>query len=316
MSSLQLRARAALRKGHGRWLIPPWIAPAFLFCAIVLLPWTAFLFFALPRHYVANHWQFAWGGFDIGLGLALAATAVAVARRSPFAEVTAAGHRDAARLRRVVRCPHLSRNERRRSGRGRGSARRASDCRVVFLDGNEPRARSRGRAPLPPGGRIHDRRESSRPAAGRHGTVTESNTTSRTAPGRAHFACALSGGAQDELWLDVEPGQGASRSVSRRGRLSAPAAVPGRAGSDQPSWSDGTRTGALPQSESEAEELLADDPTPRRPSRPTGLRLVDGLDAVVADVAVDRLLHAACGGFARHGKRRNSSASAWVPDSP
>jgi hypothetical protein len=182
MSSLQLRARAALRKGHGRWLIPPWIAPAFLFCAIVLLPWTAFLFFALPRHYVANHWQFAWGGFDIGLGLALAATAVAVARRSPFAEVTAAGHRDAARLRRVVRCPHLSRNERRRSGRGRGSARRASDCRVVFLDGNEPRARSRGRAPLPPGGRIHDRRESSRPAAGRHGTVTESTTTSRTAP--------------------------------------------------------------------------------------------------------------------------------------
>jgi hypothetical protein len=89
MSALQLRARAALRKGHGRWLIPPWIAPAFLLCAIVLVPWTAFLFFALPRHYVANHWQLAWGGFDIGLGLALAATAVAVAR-SPFAEVTAA----------------------------------------------------------------------------------------------------------------------------------------------------------------------------------------------------------------------------------
>jgi hypothetical protein len=74
--------------------------------------------------------------------------------------------------------------------------------------------------------------------------------------------------------------------------------------------------GLYPQSGPEAEELLADDPTPRRPSRPTGLRLVDGLDAVVADVAVDRLLHAACGGFARHGKRRNSSASAWVPDSP
>src|SRR2546426_5537771 len=38
----------------------------------------------------SNHWQLAWGGFDIGLGLALAATAVTVARRSPFAEVTAA----------------------------------------------------------------------------------------------------------------------------------------------------------------------------------------------------------------------------------
>lgn len=88
--ALHLRARAGLRGGRGKWLIPPWIAPAFILCALVLTPWTAFLFFTLPRHYVANHWQMAWGGFDIGLGLALAATAVTVARRSPFAEVTAA----------------------------------------------------------------------------------------------------------------------------------------------------------------------------------------------------------------------------------
>ena len=47
------------------------------------------MFATLPGHYVANHWQLAWGGFDLGLGLALAATAVLVARRSPFAEVTA-----------------------------------------------------------------------------------------------------------------------------------------------------------------------------------------------------------------------------------
>ena len=90
MDALELRARVGLRLGRGRWLIPPWIAPAFLLCAIVLAPWTGLLFFVLPRHYVANHWQLAWGGFDIGLGLALATTAVAVARRSPFAEVTAA----------------------------------------------------------------------------------------------------------------------------------------------------------------------------------------------------------------------------------
>jgi hypothetical protein len=88
--ALHLRARVGLRGGRGKWLIPPWIAPAFILCALVLTPWTAFLFFTLPRHYVANHWQMAWGGFDIGLGLALAATAVTVARRSPFAEVTAA----------------------------------------------------------------------------------------------------------------------------------------------------------------------------------------------------------------------------------
>lgn len=86
---VELRARAGLRAGGGRWLIPPWIAPALFVCALVLIPWTALLFVTLPRHYVANHWQLAWGGFDVALGAALAATAVMVARRSPFAEVTA-----------------------------------------------------------------------------------------------------------------------------------------------------------------------------------------------------------------------------------
>ena len=90
MTGMQLRARGALRRGNGRWLVPPWIAPAFLLSALVLLPWTGLLFFTLPHHYAANHWAVAWGGFDIGLGLALAATAVSVARRSPYAEVTAA----------------------------------------------------------------------------------------------------------------------------------------------------------------------------------------------------------------------------------
>lgn len=89
MTAADLRARAGLRFGGGRWLVPPWIAPALFGCAVVLLPWTALLFATLPRHYVANHWALAWGGFDVGLGFALASTAVLVARRSPFAEVTA-----------------------------------------------------------------------------------------------------------------------------------------------------------------------------------------------------------------------------------
>src|SRR3954471_3584293 len=88
MSKVELRARPGLRPGRGRWLVPPWVAPALLLCAVVLIPWTAFVFWSLPPRYGANHWRFAWGGFDVGLGLALAATAVTVARRSPFAEVT------------------------------------------------------------------------------------------------------------------------------------------------------------------------------------------------------------------------------------
>jgi hypothetical protein len=89
MHQLELRAAAALRRGGRRSLVPPWVTPAFLLCAVVLIPWTGLLFATLPDHYVANHWQIAWAGFDIGLGFALASTAVMVARRSPFAEVTA-----------------------------------------------------------------------------------------------------------------------------------------------------------------------------------------------------------------------------------
>jgi hypothetical protein len=89
MTPVDLRARPGLRLGGGRWLVPPWVAPALLLCALVLIPWTAFLFLSLPSRYSANHWPLAWGGFDAGLGIALATTAVTVARRSPFAEVTA-----------------------------------------------------------------------------------------------------------------------------------------------------------------------------------------------------------------------------------
>jgi hypothetical protein len=90
MRGLQLRARAGLRSGRGRWLVPPWIAPAFFLCALILIVWAPFLMLTLPRNYTANHWYVAWGGFDIGLGVALLATAVAVARRSAYAEVAAA----------------------------------------------------------------------------------------------------------------------------------------------------------------------------------------------------------------------------------
>ena len=89
MTGLQLRAPAAFRAGGGRWLVPPWIAPAFVLCVVVLVPWTGYLFGTLPPHYKANHWRIAWGGFDIALALALASTATLIMRRSPLAEVTA-----------------------------------------------------------------------------------------------------------------------------------------------------------------------------------------------------------------------------------
>jgi hypothetical protein len=89
MTTCEFRARAGLRAGHGKWLVPPWTAPVFMTCAVLLIPWAAFLFADLHPHYVANHWRLAWGGFDIALGIALASTAVLVTRRSPGAEVAA-----------------------------------------------------------------------------------------------------------------------------------------------------------------------------------------------------------------------------------
>ena len=89
MWGTQLRARTALRSGRGRWLVPPWIAPVFILCAVILISWAGFVIATLPRNYTANHWWVAWGGFDIALGIALVATSVAVIRRSPFAEVAA-----------------------------------------------------------------------------------------------------------------------------------------------------------------------------------------------------------------------------------
>src|SRR5207247_7591582 len=78
MTEFALRAFAGFRKGRGSALVPPWIAPAFLLGAVVLVPWTAMLFVTLPMHYGANHWRAAWAGVDILLGFALASTAIAI----------------------------------------------------------------------------------------------------------------------------------------------------------------------------------------------------------------------------------------------
>src|SRR5439155_17325461 len=66
-----------------------WVAPAFVTMAVVLVPWTAWLYLSLPADAEANHWALAWAGFDVGLGLSLTATAVLVWRRSPLSEMSA-----------------------------------------------------------------------------------------------------------------------------------------------------------------------------------------------------------------------------------
>ena len=80
----------ALKSGTSALMqIPRWVPPLFFGVALVLMPWTAWLFYSLPQHKVASHWAIAWGGFDVALGLSLAATGYLVLRRSPFSEMSA-----------------------------------------------------------------------------------------------------------------------------------------------------------------------------------------------------------------------------------
>ena len=60
-----LRARAALRLGRGHWLVPPWVAPALIGCAVVLLPWP--LMQGLPAFGAAWGWLAGLGVLHTGL---------------------------------------------------------------------------------------------------------------------------------------------------------------------------------------------------------------------------------------------------------
>jgi hypothetical protein len=170
MRGIQLRARMAFRSGRGRWLVPPWIAPAFILCALILVPWAAFLIVTLPRNYTANHWRVAWGGFDIALGAALVATSVAVIRRSPFAEVAATVCGTLlvcdAWFDGLVRRVDVTYHRGDRAGLAGGGPRRAAACCTLLLDGHQPRACRRGRAAVLASRRLQDRGQPSRAARG------------------------------------------------------------------------------------------------------------------------------------------------------
>jgi len=54
--------------------------------ALGLVPWSIWLTSVLPSHERAEHWDVAWGGFDLMLAAALLGTAVCAWRNSPLLE--------------------------------------------------------------------------------------------------------------------------------------------------------------------------------------------------------------------------------------
>jgi hypothetical protein len=67
-----------------------WVAPAFIFCSVVLIPWIVYLGFSLPERQVSHHYAAAWVGFDVFELIALGATGYFALRRSRYLAIASA----------------------------------------------------------------------------------------------------------------------------------------------------------------------------------------------------------------------------------
>ncbi len=67
-----------------------WVAPTFIFCSVVLIPWIVYLGFSLPTRQISRHYDLAWVGFDVFELIALAATGYFAFRRSRYLALASA----------------------------------------------------------------------------------------------------------------------------------------------------------------------------------------------------------------------------------
>lgn len=58
-------------------------------CILALVLWTLFLGWHLPTHYLAQHWDAVWAGYDIVQAMVLGLTAWLALRRRPLVILTA-----------------------------------------------------------------------------------------------------------------------------------------------------------------------------------------------------------------------------------
>jgi hypothetical protein len=79
-----------LSQVEGNTTTPAWIVPLFAAGALVLVPTVVLLLVDLPSTHRSEHWDVAWGGFDVMLALMLVAVAVTAWRSSAWLEAAAA----------------------------------------------------------------------------------------------------------------------------------------------------------------------------------------------------------------------------------
>jgi len=66
------------------------VAPVFIVCSVVLIPWIVYLGLSLPARQVSHHYDAAWVGFDVFELIALAATGYFALRRSRYLALASA----------------------------------------------------------------------------------------------------------------------------------------------------------------------------------------------------------------------------------
>ncbi len=68
--------------------VAKWVIWAYSIMGVILIPWTIYLGYALPRRTIARHWDIAWVGLDIFIATALLANALFALLRSKFLVVS------------------------------------------------------------------------------------------------------------------------------------------------------------------------------------------------------------------------------------
>jgi hypothetical protein len=74
----------------GKTEVSRWVAPTFIVCSVVLIPWIVYLGFSLPSRQVSRHYDLAWVGFDVLELITLAATGYFALRRSRYLALASA----------------------------------------------------------------------------------------------------------------------------------------------------------------------------------------------------------------------------------
>lgn len=87
---MTFRLRSLLDAPERDRVLHPRYAGLYVLGAVLLVPWTIFLFITLPDRNVSHWWSVTWGGFDVMLVIVFVGCAYRILRLSPLTAVVCA----------------------------------------------------------------------------------------------------------------------------------------------------------------------------------------------------------------------------------